>query len=121
MGSDNASPAATPERAAPESGGAGKWTPGPWKVAPEFSQDHGQFSIGGPDGHEIAAVTAWIGAERLEATANAHLIATAPDLYAALCRVCNELEMPGERGVLHDVPAALEAARAALAKARGAQ
>lgn len=52
-----------------------------------------------------------------EITANARLIAAAPDLLAALCAVCNELEMPGERGVLHGLPSAIAQARDAIAKA----
>lgn len=41
----------------------------------------------------------------------------APDLLAALRALCNELEMPGERGILHGLPAAIAKARAAIAKA----
>ena len=54
---------------------------------------------------------------REEDEANARLIASAPELFEALARLANELEMPGERGVLHNVPNALAKARAALAKA----
>lgn len=44
---------------------------------------------------------------------------TVTALVEALARLCNELEMPGERGVLHGIPAALSAARAVLAKLEG--
>jgi len=37
-------------------------------------------------------------------------------LVEAACRLCNELEMPGERGVLHNVPGAIAETRAALRK-----
>lgn len=48
------------------------------------------------------------------------LAALNAELVEALCRLCNELEMPGERGVLHGVPGAVSAARALIAKARDA-
>jgi len=61
----------------------GKHSPSPWSVAPDFSDDHGQFSILCAEGCGIAMAEAWIGEHRAEATANARLIAAAPELLEA--------------------------------------
>ena len=58
-------------------------TPGPW-AANRFK--HGAPLVEG-GGHEIARVAYWSGSENAsEVDANAHLIAAAPDLLAALHR-----------------------------------
>lgn len=59
-------------------------TPAPWTLRDEFSQDHGQFCIDGPDGHEIAAVAAWMFGDRPESQANARFIALARNHLPAL-------------------------------------
>lgn len=99
-----------------------KWTPGPWSV---FIDDSGDKWTGWP--LSIDAVTdpdktvvrtgghwpyEWETAtSQREAVANAHLIAAAPDLYAALEHMIR----------WHDQlsPADIAKAEAALAKARG--
>lgn len=63
-----------------------KWTPGPWPIKP--TGDFKRIVIGdglveGPGGYEVAEVYS-DDCDRDEAMANAHLIAAAPDLYAAL-------------------------------------
>jgi hypothetical protein len=63
-----------------------KWTKGPWPIKP--TGDFKRIVIGdglvdGPGGYEVAEVYS-DDCDRDEAMANAHLIAAAPDLYAAL-------------------------------------
>lgn len=94
-----------------------KHTPGPWGAEPMEDGCSVAYRINDASGYEVA-VTSGRDSDGEEA-ANARLIAAAPDMLAALCSLCNELEMPGERGVLHGVPNALTAARAAIAKAEG--
>lgn len=74
-------------------------TLGPWKV----SQPSGNY-IDTATGHSVAALT-------FSATpADAHLIAAAPDLLAALDEIFNGVGMTGPT---------MDAARAAIAKAKG--
>lgn len=74
-------------------------TLGPWKV----SQPSGNY-IDTAAGHSVAALT-------FSATpADAHLIAAAPDLLAALDEIFNGVGMTGPT---------MDAARAAIAKAKG--
>ena len=92
-----------------------KWTKGPWPIKP--TGDFKRIVIGdglvdGPGGYEVAEVYS-DDCDRYEAMANAHLIAAAPDLYAALDGLLGLLDS----GSLYEPQA--YAARAALAKARG--
>jgi hypothetical protein len=74
-------------------------TPGPWKV----SQPSGNY-IDTAAGHSVAALT-------FSATpADAHLLAAAPELLAALDEIFNGVGMTGPT---------MDAARAAIAKAKG--
>jgi hypothetical protein len=79
-----------------------KWTPGPWTVAP-FTSNPQHSSVAARDDVTVAEV--------FDRPADARLIAAAPDLYAAL-------EAFMRLGTMDD-QAAIDAARAALAKARG--
>ena len=100
-----------------------KWTKGPWPIKP--TGDFKRIVIGdglvdGPGGYEVAEVYS-DDCDRDEAMANAHLIAAAPDLYAALDNLETAATGAGvphqqERKLLHEC---ITAARAALAKARG--
>lgn len=99
------------------------WTPGPWSIAHSTKWPE-CFEIGtGPwrdPGYfdEWQVATVWGGSNHT--TATAHLIAAAPDLYGAL----EALHRQALQSTVSD-PAneygreALDAARAALAKARG--
>ena len=108
-----------------------KWTKGPWPIKP--TGDFKRIVIGdglvdGPGGYEVAEVYS-DDCDRDEAMANAHLIAAAPDLYAALDDLLAAYAEPdqqiccgghgcGCRGAsVRDL--AEHRARAALAKARG--
>lgn len=88
-------------------GNASAHTPGPWAVG---------------DGYEVYAITAYrsvamvLGDEH--AKANSALIAAAPDLLEALERCVRE--MKGSISFTHEFDDAIEAARAALSKAKGA-
>jgi len=88
-----------------------KFTPGPWNVDPDYP---GDIQAGGAeiatafDTHDAVTTTA----DADTAIANAHLIAAAPDLYAALERVL--------RWQPNDSASDLVAvAEAALSRARG--
>lgn len=109
-----------------------KHTPGPWavaEVAPEF-YGHGKYWVAYVDlgtwPDLTATVAPCIGLEgqpinREVVEANAHLIAAAPDLLAA-CEACVTLLIRYEnRSIAPEVGtgAAIDAAKAAIAKARG--
>lgn len=82
-----------------------KFTPGPWRRG-----QTGNLRIYGPDGMgEHSGVVAEVKSKNGHQTANAHLIAAAPDLYEALEEVIAATGYSNGK------------ARAALAKARGEQ
>ena len=93
------------------------WTPGPWEVG-----DNGD--VWGPDDELIC-----FGLRVLDPSprtdeqrhANAHLISAAPDLYQALDGLLGVVMAPEPPpGRVRDNSAQIEAARRALARARGA-
>lgn len=96
-----------------------KWTPGPWRVSTIGLMNDGSLPVSSDQG-QIARVSAQAdfprgqghNSECAERDANAHLIAAAPDLYAALDALIDgrNWTMSTEKFL---------AARAALAKARG--
>lgn len=95
-----------------------KWTPGDWAGKGQTSEDDvfcGTMHRICADGAWLAFVPTWKDNpdEASEAEANAHLIAAAPDMYAALDGLLGLLDA----GSLYEPQA--YAARAALAKARG--
>ena len=90
-----------------------KWTKGPWPIKP--TGDFKRIVIGdglvdGPGGYEVAEVYS-DDCDRDEAMANAHLIAAAPDMYAALEMAQLWLSVDGRFD--------MQGINAALAKARG--
>ena len=94
-----------------------KWTPGPWaldgKTSPTALFIGGAFHRIASEDARTAFVPDWSGddAEAAEAIANAHLIAAAPDLYAALEMAHLWLDFDGRFD--------MQVINAALAKARG--
>ena len=101
-----------------------KWTPGPWEFVDPGP--HGEFQVHWSDvdadddgravdhGHTVCTVH---DVTEDSGEANARLIASAPDLYAALAAVIGDYEAHMRP---HDyVTAPLLNARAALSKARG--
>jgi hypothetical protein len=95
-----------------------KFTPGPWIVDKSFNAD-----IQAPDGLDIATCCAEIlnrHTDGEEGIANAHLIAAAPDMYAALEKAVSDY---GNNGGPWNVPSEpgtwIEMAQSALSKARG--
>ena len=104
------------------------WTAGPWRVGADLTG----ICIGWPGEEDslspecfskngyaktIAKVTHSPWADVTEHVANARLISAAPDLYGALERCA--LVLAGEVSHKSGLVDALEAARAALTKARG--
>ena len=85
-----------------------KWTPGPWRYdRTNGSPTTGEHMIAGAKPGYLAEVR---DCGSGDVRANTHLIAAAPDLYAALEQIV--FDWDGE-------PEDMFAARAALAKARG--
>ncbi len=91
-------------------------TPGPW-FAKRMRNDNGNFDIDSVGGYFVAKSIG--GLDVGEEEANARLIAAAPELLAALQRAYMALigYLPGHRNAITD--AAIDAARAAIAKAEG--
>lgn len=87
-----------------------KHTPGPWVLSPSYpyrtNDAHGQF---------VADTSYTLRAEE-EQEANAHLIAAAPDMLAALIEVVRWDEISG---IDAEWPVVMETVRAAIAKAKG--
>jgi len=93
-----------------------KWTPGPWAGKGQTSEDAvfcGTMHRICADGTWLAFVPTWKDNpdEASEAEANAHLIAAAPDMYAALEMAKLWLDFDGRFD--------MQGINAALAKARG--
>lgn len=87
-------------------------TPGPWRIG--TAPPNGEQTIGNLSGMMVAVATSGGTMRAPETLANAHLIAAAPELLAAL------------QGLLQALPSAtthpaIKAARAAIAKATGQQ
>ena len=92
-----------------------KFTKGPWRVEYGHQQKSGPRCWQVSDEYDAVCNNQFCCAR--ESEANAHLIAAAPDLYAALHKALNFIEnTEGELGVTLDSG---DAARAALRKARG--
>jgi len=99
-------------------------TPGPWRrqvIAPHFEMTAIQTADGKKS---IGRVNAGV-----EGKANAHLIAAAPDLLAALTAVIGDFDHAGLRGLIHkhwgaekeiSMRQSIAQAKAAIAKAKGA-
>ena len=86
-----------------------KFTPGPWEAFHQLRLS----IIRGQDGEHIADTGSWRDDEIPELRANAHLIAAAPELYAALQKMVDWIDNGDE-------PAgAYSYAMEALAAARG--
>jgi len=94
-------------------------TPGPWRVT-EYG---GEIAIHAEDNTKVALPEKWFASDRVEAAANAHLIAAAPELLAALESIAaGSVQDTGENGmgtVNIDRETMQLIARAALAKATG--
>ena len=94
-----------------------KWTKGPWALE---RHDHHSFTLDVVGGEESAIgeiYIDWDGEE--EGTANAHLIAAAPELYAALERLYGRLLMSDRDGECRITAEDGQMAESALKKARG--
>ena len=112
-----------------------KFTPGPWEVINgievftlEGAQRRDGVVAAPNDGWQVAGAGDGItydtnGMKRTlkyaEMVANAHLIAAAPDLYAALNRIYNKLMISDRDGQSHISEKDGEMALGALRKARG--
>jgi hypothetical protein len=86
-----------------------KWTPGPWLADPD-----GRYALSS-DGNEILALAF----DRPAVHANTHLIAAAPELYAALRGLISEDQERDMRAEPGTYAEEWHTALTALAKARG--
>lgn len=109
----------------PQQGGSEtKFTPGPWVAASHFAQGEGGRTYipvlrPGNDPVPLAVVHRDVdGYGKQEGEANAHLIAAAPELFAALAAIV-KAGSPSLYSTPH-FDARLETARAVLARATGA-
>ena len=97
-----------------------KHTPGPWQQG----DANGERNIYAADQTVICRMEVWRGSDADEADANAALIASAPELLAALSRLVREAgyESGEAEPTIHDLSAsraAFDEARAAISKATG--
>ena len=91
-----------------------KWTPGPWVFSEPIGAEHAE--VRDKDGRRVAVTIGSYPRRTRTEDANAHLIAAAPDLYAALSKTCaNALEL----GYCHMSDCNTCPNMAALRKARG--
>lgn len=88
-------------------------TPGPWRM----DHDGSNWMVVTDDYPEMVDVWGFNGMPAVEVVANVRLIAAAPDLLEALDDLLIAYCDPGNQGGDHDDK--VEAARAALAKAKG--
>jgi hypothetical protein len=94
-----------------------KWTPGPWKADMGLvtgMESRNRFK--GTPSLDIFDANEWPVELSDEAVANAHLIASAPDLYEALNEILN---YSGGADHATDDPYVMDRARAAFSKAQG--
>jgi hypothetical protein len=108
-----------------------KHTPGPWRVLPKWDErTNGRLVYANNAGNSVASALYLGGTE--EATANARLIAAAPDLLAALQTSLGRMNdghdlrhgwwlqaFPDCRARTAELRQAIDKARAAIAKATG--
>lgn len=100
-----------------------KHTPSPWEKAAAYSTERGQqYQVRALTGKVVATIAA----NTDEGTANANLIAAAPDMLTALTKIilCAETVEKGCQSGFEDywknhLAKAMEEGRAAIAKARG--
>lgn len=92
-----------------------KWTPGPWSTHPEELRGGRYWVIDGPVDVQDPECDEPLAIHEIDnGKANAHLIAAAPDLYAALEKLLAKVECGTALNC-----AVCDAARAALSSARG--
>lgn len=100
-----------------------KHTPGPWHVGAgnghgSIFADIGRMRYEGTGTALYPVCSVNYGYDDAEDSANANLIASAPDLLCMLQRVLDEVCM-SECGMSHIAPLTLKQARTALSKAKG--
>ena len=99
-----------------------KWTPGPWEIAVERMEDLGCDHIWIAPASWVPRVARVVVYPEYEAEerANAHLIAAAPNLYAALAEVAGSLHQTArDRDLSEGELSFMRRVDAVLSKARG--
>lgn len=87
-----------------------KFTPGPWQMGHSYSVENAD--------HEVVATCANVNLGSGKCFANARLISSAPDLYAA-CEAIDQLWNKSAGPNHNELISAMKMAAAALRKARG--
>lgn len=102
-----------------------KHTPGPWTISQQVNK-HGAtvYTIGGDNNAPAGTVLPWpVASDGIRRVEDAHLIAAAPDLLEAVRALFAECAMVhkhwGENCNQKAASAAIESAKAAIAKAEG--
>ena len=96
------------------------WTPGPWEVSPALPTRVQRTGGSAIRGHIVTVTRKGSDEDNARAEADARLIAAAPDLYQALHGLLRSVMAPEPPpGHVRDDSAQIEAARRALARARG--
>ncbi|WP_341959241.1 hypothetical protein [Pseudomonas sp. RC10] len=101
-----------------------KHTPGPWSISEPFRESIGLSVYINAQNHDELAAVVWrmgwdfaVGKPTQVCEANAHLIAAAPELLESLSNLVGLAELGAAR--LDKYKAALDDAKAVIAKARG--
>lgn len=94
-----------------------EFTKGPWKV--RDVRDYGVDTIIGADKNFVAETGSWRPEHKKEQHANAHLIASAPDMYEAIKKAYKKLDDSGAWDMYEDVADVMGDLKKALAKAEG--
>jgi hypothetical protein len=99
-----------------------KWTPGPWEIRRSKLATDGAFDYAVSAG-DVPVIAEAFGRDAHggwpPAEANAHLIAAAPDLYAALVAALEYVALYESEHMSNKALAVHQKGRAALARARG--
>lgn len=94
-------------------------TPGPWRIDPRPFSGYGAVHVSGGQ-YIVAKALGQTQSCETEATANARLIAAAPDLLAALQSIVASLAEHDDEGMIEHAEQMI-AARTAIAEATGEQ
>jgi hypothetical protein len=98
-----------------------KHAPAPWNVTGYAGENHASFSIKAGDGRGVCAIASNIKRPGVVSAANARLIAAAPELLEALCKIVRaEWTTVSLQDMTPQHRERLEAARAAIAKVEAA-
>lgn len=94
-------------------------TPGPWRIFQNRDGEETQLGVYDSEGYKLASIEAWKASAKEEGKANAALIASAPELLAALKAWEKWAQHYRSSSVAMPIGPVSTAAQAAIAKAEG--